>query len=104
MVRQSEGLLGTARASTSPAFGRGGGRTQAAMDARPVTKLRAALGDYLHTLPLKRREIASPTITFEFNGVQPVYKVFGAMVRERAFDMSEMAIVTYLQAWCCCRR
>jgi 4,5-dihydroxyphthalate decarboxylase len=68
------------------------------MDAPPITKLRAALGDYPHTLPLKRREIPSPTIAFEFNGIQPVYKVFGAMVRERAFDMSEMAVVTYLQA------
>ncbi|MCL2430703.1 MAG: hypothetical protein FWD12_15880, partial [Alphaproteobacteria bacterium] len=68
------------------------------MDARPITNLRAALGDYPHTRPLKRGAIASPTIAFEFNGIQPVYKVFGAMVRERAFDMSEMAVVTYLQA------
>jgi 4,5-dihydroxyphthalate decarboxylase len=68
------------------------------MDARATTKLRAALGDYPHTLPLKTREIVSPSIAFEFDQVQPVYKVFGAMVREGAFDVSEMAVVTYLQA------
>jgi 4,5-dihydroxyphthalate decarboxylase len=68
------------------------------MEARPTTKLRAALGDYPHTLPLKTQEIVSPSVTFAFNQVQPVYKVFGAMVRERAFDVSEMAVVTYLQA------
>jgi 4,5-dihydroxyphthalate decarboxylase len=68
------------------------------MDAQQRTRIRVALGDYPHTLPLKRGEIASAGIAFEFDQVQPVYKVFGAMVRERAFDMSEMAIVTYLQA------
>jgi 4,5-dihydroxyphthalate decarboxylase len=68
------------------------------MDAQQITRLRAALGDYPHTLPIKRGEIASSSIGFDFNQVQPVYKVFGAMVRELAFDVSEMAIVTYLQA------
>jgi 4,5-dihydroxyphthalate decarboxylase len=65
------------------------------------TNLRVALGDYPHTLPLKKKEITSPSIAFEFSEVKPVYKVFGAMVRERAFDVSEMAIVTYLQAKAC---
>jgi 4,5-dihydroxyphthalate decarboxylase len=68
------------------------------MDAQQMTRLRVALGDYPHSQPLKRGEIASPSIAFDFSEVQPVYKVFGAMVRERAFDVSEMAIVTYLQA------
>lgn len=68
------------------------------MNVRQITRLRAALGDYAHTLPLKTKAITSPSIAFEFSEIQPVYKVFAAMVRERAFDVSEMAIVTYLQA------
>ena len=62
------------------------------------TTLRIALGDYPHTAPLKKHEIASDAIALDFDDVKPVYKVFGRMVRERAFDVSEMAIVTYLQA------
>ena len=77
------------------------------MSVRQLTKLRAALGDYARTRPLKTNAITSPSIAFEFSEIQPVYKVFAAMVRERAFDVSEMAIVAYLQAkahgkplWC----
>jgi 4,5-dihydroxyphthalate decarboxylase len=65
---------------------------------RQTTTLRIALGDYPHTAPLKARQITSDLIAFDFDEVKPVYKVFGRMVRERAFDVSEMAIVTYLQA------
>lgn len=68
------------------------------MSVQQITRLRAALGDYPHTMALKRGEIASPTLAFEFSNIKPVYKAFGTMVRERSFDVSEMAIVTYLQA------
>ena len=68
------------------------------MSLQQTMRLRAALGDYAHTLPLKQHQIASSSVAFDFDGVQPVYKVFGAMVREQAFDVSEVAIVTYLQA------
>jgi 4,5-dihydroxyphthalate decarboxylase len=68
------------------------------MSLTQMTRLRVALGDYPHTMPLKKKEIASQSIAFDFNEIQPVFKVFGTMVRERAFDVSEMAIVTYLQA------
>jgi 4,5-dihydroxyphthalate decarboxylase len=68
------------------------------MSVQQMTRLRVALGDYAHTIPLKKKEIASRSIAFEFSEVKPVYKVFGTMIRERSFDVSEMAIVTYLQA------
>jgi 4,5-dihydroxyphthalate decarboxylase len=68
------------------------------MSVQQTTRLRVALGDYAHTMPLKRKEIASPSIAFDFSEIKPVYKAFGAMIRELAFDVSEMAIVTYLQA------
>ena len=68
------------------------------MSVQQMTRLRVALGDYAHTMPLKKKEIASRSLAFEFSEVKPVYKVFGTMIRERSFDVSEMAIVTYLQA------
>ena len=62
------------------------------------TTLRIAIGDYPHTLPLKRGEIASPWLKLEFAEVKPMHKAFKPMVREHAYDASEMALVTYLQA------
>jgi 4,5-dihydroxyphthalate decarboxylase len=60
--------------------------------------LRVALGDYPHTLPLKKKEVVSPDVALDFADIKPVYKAFAEMVRRAAFDVSEMAIVTYLQA------
>jgi 4,5-dihydroxyphthalate decarboxylase len=59
------------------------------------TTLRVALGDYPHTLPLKRGEITSPWLKLEFAEVKPLYQAFKPMVREHAFDASEIALVTY---------
>jgi 4,5-dihydroxyphthalate decarboxylase len=59
--------------------------------------LRIAIGDYPHTLPLKRGEIASPWLKLDFVEVNPMHKAFKPMVREHAYDASEMALVTYLQ-------
>ena len=64
----------------------------------PVTTLRIAIADYPHTLPLKRGEIVSPTLKLDFVDVTPMHKAFKPMVREHAYDASEMALVTYLQA------
>ena len=63
----------------------------------PIT-LRIAIGDYPHTLPLKRGEITSPWLKLDFVEVKPMHKAFKPMVREHAYDASEMALVTYLQA------
>jgi 4,5-dihydroxyphthalate decarboxylase len=63
-----------------------------------ATTLRIAIGDYPHTLPLKRGEIASPWLKLDFVEVKPMHTAFKPMVREHAFDASEMALVTYLQA------
>src|SRR5581483_2631930 len=60
--------------------------------------LRVVLGDYPHTLPLKRGEVTSPWLKLEFVEVKPLYQAFKPMVREHAFDASEMALVTYFQA------
>ena len=56
-----------------------------------ATSLRIALGDYPHTLPLKRGEIASPWLQLDFIEVKPLYQAFKPMVREHAYDASEIA-------------
>ena len=66
------------------------------MAAQPT--LRIALGDYPHTAALKNKEIKSDRVALDFAGIKPVYKAFAEMVRKGAYDVSEMAIVTYLQA------
>lgn len=63
-----------------------------------MTRLRIAIGDYPHTLPLKRGEITSSTLKLDFVEVKPMNKAFKPMVREHAYDASELALVTYLQA------
>ena len=63
-----------------------------------VTTLSAAFDDYPHTLPLKRGEIASPRVAFAFSDIKPANRFFKPMVRELKFDVSEMAIATFVQA------
>lgn len=62
------------------------------------TSLRIAIGDYPHTLPLKRGQVTSPSLKLDFTEIKPMHKAFKPMVREHAFDVSEMALVTFLQA------
>jgi 4,5-dihydroxyphthalate decarboxylase len=64
----------------------------------PVTTLKAALDDYPHTLPLKRGEVESSRIAFTFSDIKPANRFFKPMVRELKFDVSEMAIATFVQA------
>lgn len=63
-----------------------------------MTKLRVLLGDHPHTAALKSGAIASDLVELEFAQYSPTNKGFKPMVREGAFDVSEMAIVTYLMA------
>ncbi|MBI2713792.1 MAG: hypothetical protein HYX37_04975 [Rhizobiales bacterium] len=62
------------------------------------TTLRLAIGDYPHTLPLKRGEISSPWLKLDFTEIKPMHKAFKPMVREHAYDASEMALAIVLQA------
>jgi 4,5-dihydroxyphthalate decarboxylase len=63
-----------------------------------VTTLSAAFDDYPHTLPLKRGEITSPHVSLAFTDIKPANRFFKPMVRELKFDVSEMAIATFVQA------
>jgi len=61
-------------------------------------RLRTLLGDHPCTAALKNGSIKSDLVTFDFVEYSPTNKGFKPMVREGAFDVSEMAIVTYLMA------
>jgi 4,5-dihydroxyphthalate decarboxylase len=63
-----------------------------------TTRLRALLGDYPGTAALKNGTITSDAIAFDFADYAPAHKGFKPMVREAAFDVSELAIVTFLMA------
>jgi 4,5-dihydroxyphthalate decarboxylase len=61
-------------------------------------RLRTLLGDHPCTAALKNGSIKSDLVTFDFADYVPTNKGFKPMVREQAFDVSEMAIITYLMA------
>jgi 4,5-dihydroxyphthalate decarboxylase len=61
-------------------------------------RLRTLLGDHPWTAALKDGSVTSDSVTFDFAEYSPTNKGFKPMVREGAFDVSEMAIVTYLMA------
>ncbi|WP_084030613.1 hypothetical protein [Bradyrhizobium paxllaeri] len=61
-------------------------------------RLRTLLGDHPGTAALKDGSIRSDLVEFDFASYSPTNKGFKPMVREGAFDVSEMAIVTYLMA------
>jgi 4,5-dihydroxyphthalate decarboxylase len=68
------------------------------MNGKAPPALRTVLGNYPHTLPLKRGEIASGAVRLDFVDVKPTHLAFKPMVRELAYDVCEMAIVTFLMA------
>lgn len=63
-----------------------------------MMKLRILLGDYPHAAALKSGAITSDLVELEFASYAPLNKGFKPMVRDGAFDVSEMAVVTYLMA------
>jgi len=63
-----------------------------------MMKLRVLLGDHPHTAALKAGRIPSYLVEMEFADYKPTNKGFKPMVRDGAFDVSEMAIVTFLMA------
>ena len=61
-------------------------------------RLRTLLGDHPGTAALKSGQLVSDHVALDFADYSPTNKGFKPMVREGAFDVSEMAIVTYLMA------
>jgi 4,5-dihydroxyphthalate decarboxylase len=66
--------------------------------AEKIETLNVCLGTYPHTTALKEGQINSDRVALAFTEINPVNRAFMPMAREQKFDLSEMAIVTYLQA------
>lgn len=62
------------------------------------TTLRTVLATSPLSAPIKSGALASPGVVFDFVDVSPVHQAFAPMVRDQRFDISELAIVTGLQA------
>lgn len=67
-------------------------------NASQVLRLKAALKTYPHTRALKAGELTAPSVELQFEHIEPIHGAFAPMARRQAFDVSELAIVTYLQA------
>jgi 4,5-dihydroxyphthalate decarboxylase len=68
------------------------------MVERLPTILRTVLANSPLSAPLRSGERTSADVTLDFVDVSPVHKAFAPMVRQQAYDLSELAIVTALQA------
>jgi 4,5-dihydroxyphthalate decarboxylase len=68
------------------------------LPATEKVKLQTLLGSYPNTNPIKNGEVTSDLVDFEFADIKVANEGFKPLVREQRFDVSELAIVTYLQA------
>jgi len=68
------------------------------MTALDTAVLRAAIGTTPRTRALKDGALPSPTLRLDFADIPVISRAFAPMVREARYDVSEMAIATFLQA------
>ncbi|HUO21820.1 MAG TPA: hypothetical protein VMU59_04825 [Caulobacteraceae bacterium] len=61
-------------------------------------KLKTNLADSATTLALKQGRVSSPLVDFDFCGPKTAHDGFKDMLRRNAYDIGELAIVTFLQA------
>jgi 4,5-dihydroxyphthalate decarboxylase len=61
-------------------------------------KVHTLLQDKPWNMLLKRGELRSPVVQFDFDDIQEASDHFKPLVRDLAYDCGELAIVTYLQA------
>ena len=64
-------------------------------------RLRAAIGRTAHTAALLDGRVASDFLTFDFDILPAITRAFAPMVRDGAYDVSEIALLTILQALAC---
>lgn len=67
--------------------------------ADPIPTLSTALKRYPTTVALLSGKLKSPKVDFEFHEIEPIHDAFKPMAREQRFDVSELAIFTFLQAY-----
>lgn len=68
------------------------------MNQSKPLRLHTLLGDHPSTLALKRGQVRSPHVFLEFADVKVPNTAFKRLVRNLEFDVSELAIVTFLMA------
>src|SRR4051812_4670255 len=68
------------------------------VSARNKVKLSAMFGNYPNTKALKNGAIGSDLVEFDFVEAKVANNLFKSVVRDARYDVSELAIVTYLQA------
>jgi 4,5-dihydroxyphthalate decarboxylase len=60
--------------------------------------MQIAIGSYDHTKALKDGSVTAPNISFDFIEVSPITRAFRHMAAGLAYDVSEMALGTYMLA------
>ena len=68
------------------------------MAAATKVTMHTMLGNYANTKALKSGEVTSNLVDFDFVEVKVANNMFKSVVRDAKYDLSELAIVTYLQA------
>ncbi len=69
------------------------------MNATDTVTLRTAIEPYGYTTGIINGTIASPRLRFDVVETKPIVKAFAPMANEQAYDVAEMAIVTFIQAF-----
>ena len=64
----------------------------------PRRTLKTLIGTYPNTAPLKSGAVRSDLFDLDFTEIEPVWDGFKGMIRDMKYDVSEMAVVTYLIA------
>jgi 4,5-dihydroxyphthalate decarboxylase len=67
-------------------------------DLMATLSLKTAIGTYPHTKPLKDGTVQPAGFALEHVEVSPIIAAFRRMIRNQEFDVSEMAISTYIVA------
>lgn len=67
--------------------------------ADPILKLSTALKRYPTTDALLSGRFTSPNFDFEFHEIEPIHDAFKPMAQQQRFDVSELAVFTFLQAY-----
>src|SRR5260370_31996431 len=60
--------------------------------------MQIAIGTYDHTQALKDGSVSLPGVAFDFVEVSPITRAFRDMATRQAYDISEMALATYMLA------
>lgn len=69
------------------------------MNTPAPARLSAMMGSYPKTEPLKSGALASELLALDFAPVDTAQKAFKQVVREHRYDVAELAIMTFLQAF-----